>query len=268
VISVVIPVGPGREKNLSLALYGLSLQTYKDFEVIIATNADDMEWATQCGARVLYVKHQKPNLASINRNAGVKEARGKHIVFIDSDVVLCKDALSYYAEDWANYSERVIIGPYHWLPPMHVTEQDIERWHEFINARLPRMPKYGDHLITRDFRNCWHNSPDLLFCDYPSCLSMLSGNMGISKRMFEYIGGFYEELPRAEDGAFGIACIAAGFQYSYDGRIEAGHLYHERDATTMALDPIPTIIKKWHQDDSWIGRMTWGQLSKERQVTS
>jgi len=265
-ISVVIPVGPGRDANLKLVLYALEKQTYQDFEVVIGTNSTTLDWAQSPRVYVKYIEHKVPNLASINRNEGVKHSRGDHIVFIDSDVVLCKEALSYYAEGWKNYSERVIIGPYHWLPPMIVEEKDIDEWTGFINGELPRAPMYGDHMITRDWRKAWHNSPDLLFSDYSSCLAMLSGNMGISRKMFDYVGGFDEELPRAEDGAFGIAVCAAGFQYSFDGRINAGHLYHARDASTMAIDPIPMIIEKWHRDPSWIGRMTWGQLTKDRQV--
>jgi glycosyltransferase involved in cell wall biosynthesis len=268
VISVVIPVGPGRDENLMRVLHSLSLQTYRNFEVVVATNAKDMDWLSRCELTVVRVEHKTPNLASINRNEGVKASKGDHLVFLDSDVVICKDALAYYAEDWKNYSERVIIGPYHWLPPMQINEWDVVEWKKLVNAELPKKEHYGNHNIGRDARKCFHNSPDLLFCDYSSCLSMFSGNMGISRRMFDYIGGFDEELPRAEDGAFGIACCAAGFQWSYDGRIEAAHLYHERDAATMALDPIPMIIEKWHSDDSWIGRMTWGQLTKDRQVMS
>ena len=269
-ISVVIPVGPGRDDNLRMALHSLSLQTYKDFEVVIACNGTSLSWVAgeYPSVAVHQVVHEKPNLASINRNAGVRQSQGKHIVFIDSDVVLCKEALSYYAEDWGHYSERVIIAPYHWLPPMAVTKKDVEEWTRLIEGTLPRIPHPGRHNVGRDGRACFHNSPDLLFCDYPGCLSMLSGNMGISRRMYDYIGGFDEELPRAEDGAFGIACCAAGFQWSYDGRIAGGHLYHERDAATMALDPIPMIIAKWHRDDSWIGRTKWGQISKDRAITT
>ncbi|MFA5379608.1 MAG: glycosyltransferase family A protein [Dehalococcoidia bacterium] len=269
-ISVVIPVGPGRDDNLRLVLHSLSLQTYRDYEIVLVTNATSLSWVSEeyPTVSVHYVPHEKPNLASINRNVGVAKSHGDHIVFIDSDVVLCKEALSYYAENWHNFSERVIIGPYHWLPPMAVTKKDVEEWGRLIEGTLPRIPHPGRHNIGRDGRSCFHNSPDLLFCDYPSCLSMLSGNMGISRRMYDYIGGFDEDLPRAEDGAFGIACCAAGFQWSYDGRIVGGHLYHERDAATMALDPIPLIIAKWHKDDSWIGKMKWGQVSKDRIVTT
>jgi glycosyltransferase involved in cell wall biosynthesis len=44
VISVVIPVGPGRDENLMRVLHSLSLQTYRNFEVVVATNAKDMDW--------------------------------------------------------------------------------------------------------------------------------------------------------------------------------------------------------------------------------
>ena len=49
-LSVVIPCGAGRQQNLRFCLYGLSLQTNKDFEVIVAANADCTEIAPIVGA--------------------------------------------------------------------------------------------------------------------------------------------------------------------------------------------------------------------------
>ena len=256
-ISVIIPVGPGREDNLRLALFGLSRQHYRSFETVIVTNDE----ATALEFDGHYVPNESPNLGAVNRNRGVELAKNDLLVFIDSDVVLHRDCLQYYAEDFANFQNRAVLGLYHWLPPMIVTEDDIEDWDEFINAELPPAVAGYRHNIGRDGRekSFLATHRDLLHCDYPGCLQILSGNMGISRKCFEAAGGFDEEISRGVDGSFGIALCAAGHSWSYDSRIVGGHLYHERYQPAMALDPFPRIRARWHTDDSWIGRMTWGK---------
>lgn len=253
-ISVIIPVGAGREDNLRLALYGLSLQSYRDFEIVIVTNDEKLELG-------YYVPNDKPNLGAVNRNRGVEIAKHDRLVFIDSDVVLHRDALLYYEEGFDNFENRAILGLYHWLPPMIVTEQDIVEWDAFIDAKLPPKDAAFRHNIGRDTREPFFNQThqDRLYCDYKRSLSCLSGNMGISRACFEHAGGFDEELPRGVDGAFGMALCSAGHSWSYDKRIVGGHLYHERYMPAMELDPFPRIIARWHSDNSWIGKCTWGK---------
>ena len=254
-ISVIIPVGAGREDNLRLALYGLSLQSYRDFEIVIVTNDEKLELG-------YYVPNDKPNLGAVNRNRGVEIAKNDRLVFIDSDVVLHRDALLYYEEGFDNFENRAILGLYHWLPPMTVTEEDIKEWDRFIGADLPltKPPPYR-HNVGRDGREQFFEltHQDRLYCDYKRSLSCLSGNMGISRACFEHAGGFDEELPRGVDGAFGMALCSAGHSWSYDKRIVGGHLYHERYMPAMELDPFPRIIARWHSDNSWIGKCTWGK---------
>jgi len=140
--------------------------------------------------------------ASINRNYAVSMSNGDHIVFIDSDVVLSKDALAYYNEDWTNFSERVIIGPYDWWPPMKVTKEDVQRVYNLSHTKLPNYRIMETILNpTQTFECAGITLPTYFSVTIPMSLNA-SGNMGISRKMFDYIGGFDEELPRAEDGPF------------------------------------------------------------------
>jgi len=252
-ISVIIPVGAGRGENLSLALCGLSQQTYRDFEVVLVTN--DKEIATRFDAH--YVHHEKPNIGSINRNAGVRLANYDRLVFIDSDIILHPNALQFYADGFDNYRNRAILGLYHWLPPMKVTKDDVARW-----DTIETLPSASvNHHYIQDSRTAYFESthPDRLYCDYQRALHCLSGNMGISRTCFEHAGGFDEELSRAEDGAFGLALCDAGHSWSYDKRIVGLHLSHPQFTPAFAYDPFPRIIERWHSDNSWLGRMTWGK---------
>lgn len=242
---------------MTLALCGLAQQTYQDFEVILVTNDQDI--AARFNAQ--YVPHEKPNIGSINRNAGVWLANYDRLVFIDSDIVLHRDALKFYDEGFNNFRNRAILGLYHWLPPMRVTEEDVIEWDNLKNETLLHV-KVDYHAPSGpDGRLAFFEQThqDRLYCDYQRALHCLTGNMGISRDLFDHAGGFDEELSRAEDGAFGLALCDAGHSWSYDKRIVGLHLSHPPFTPAFDYDPFPRIIKRWHSDNSWIGRMTWGK---------
>jgi hypothetical protein len=119
---------------------------------------------------------------------------------------------------------------------------------------IPKEPgcRWGPDLRWRDF---WKTDPDRLYCDYPRALHILGGNFGVSRRCFEHVGGFWTELTRGIDGAFGLAFMQAGFSWSYDSRIIGLHLWHEPEAEAFQEDPFPKIIERFHADESWLGQM-------------
>lgn len=264
-ISICIPVGNNREKNLGLALYALTKQTFRDFEVVVVTDAREpggvqdvcAQFARKLDLRC-YVNKLSPkvNLGAYNRNMAADRADYGFFVFLDSGVVLHKSALWHYAEGFTNFPNRAILGVYHWMPPWDVKEQDIDQWEEI--ARLPfEAPggpgdRWGPDPRWPYFQR---TSPDRLYCDYERSLSILGGNFGVSRRCFEHVGGFWTELTRGIDGAFGMAFHQAGFSWSYDKRIVGLHLWHEAEAEAFQEDPLPKISARFHADDSWLGQM-------------
>jgi glycosyltransferase involved in cell wall biosynthesis len=276
-ISIIIPVGDGRDDNLDLCLYALRLQTYGDFEIVVAADGDHgvagVLYSHRNHIPITYYHRRRDthNLGAVNRNVGAKLARGQFLLFIDSDVVLNPRALEFYAEDFRDFPQRAIAGPYHWCAPMRVWRDDIQDWERFAAQAMDLMTKPKaeldplgfklNHNIGLDSRKAWTEGAhpeDVYSADYPRALMLLSGNMAISRQLFEYAGGFWEEISRGIDGAFGLALAEAGGSYSFDPRCYGLHLYHDRSDFAKLPDPLPKIIERFHQNPSRIGRMETG----------
>jgi len=273
-LSVIIPAAAGREKNLQLVLTALRQQTYpaRFFEVVVASDSPVREaLPLKQVAENFLAKHQgsfvrderkgRPDGGGHARNAGAKAAKHDFFVFIDSDVVLQPNALSYYVEDWTNMANRIVAGLYHWLPPMEVTQEDVEtRIEELLAGELePRAVDAVSHNVGLDgrrgfFKKC---GPDKRFAAYQRFLGCLTGNLGVPRKIFEDVGGFREDLPGGVDGAFGMEVYRAGYTCSYDYRIIGGHLYHPRDVEHIvehSEDMRQKLNESYHSDQSWMGR--------------
>lgn len=265
-LSVIIPVGADRDYNTSLVLYALQKQTFKDFEVILCCDSrlGMMGFPSDeyPDLRLVYSwipRKGQVNLGAVNRNRGTRLAHTDQFVFLDSDIVLHKDALKYYAEGFRNFPVRAICGPYHWLPPMKVTRDDLDnRWEDFAAGKLKhtQQPPYG-HRVGVDPRLVpWSKvSPDALYCDYRRSIMMLSGNIAIHRKVYDAAGGFWEELQYGIDGAFGLATYQAGHSWSFDGRTVGYHLYHERSTGIVGGESMKKIRDRFHSDTTWLGQM-------------
>jgi len=265
-LSVIIPIGADRIDNLQLVLYALQKQTFKHFEVILCCDSrlglagfpsDEFE-----DLRITYSWVPRKgfiNLGAVNRNRGTRLAHTDQFVFIDSEIVLNPNALKYYVEGFRNFPVRAICGPYHWLPPMKVTRDDIDnRWKEFTTGTLKhtQQPPYG-HRVGPDPRIVpWDKvSPDALYCDYRRAIMMLSGNIAVHRKVFDAAGGFWEDLQYGIDGAFGLATYQAGHSWSFDARTVGYHLYHKRSTGIIGGESAKKIRDRFHSDTTWLGQM-------------
>ena len=85
-VSIVIPTY-NSEKTLPLCLESIKRQTYRNIEVIIVDNCSTdrtAEIARRYGARVVQVRGERAKA----KNVGLRHARGKYVLFIDSDMEL------------------------------------------------------------------------------------------------------------------------------------------------------------------------------------
>lgn len=266
-LSVIIPVGDGREGNLDLVLHALHKQTFQGFEVVLCCDGERGvgSWLLEKYSQLFSLNYSweprrgQVNLGAVNRNRGAREANLDQLVFIDSDVVLNPNALEAYVEGFWNHPVRAICGPYHWLPPMEVSIDDLDnRWEDFVAGKLPhtKKPPYG-HRVGDDPRLVpWETvSPDALYCDYRRSIMMLSGNFAVHRKVFQGAGGFWEALQYGVDGAFGLATYQAGFSWSFDARAVGYHLYHERSKGIVGGESMKKIRKRFHNDDTWLGQM-------------
>lgn len=270
-ISVIVPVGDGREANLANTLKALGNQLYRNFEVIVSHDGDsalvyDVVKKFPDQDRAFYIRNQSlaPNLGAVNRNHGAKFAHGDFLVFVDSDVLLPPHALETYAEDFTNFPYRAIAGPYHWLPPMEDVETKIDNWEAFVSEAREAIAReathgYHGHNVGFDTRDVFEQEQgDILHNGYPRCLNLLSGNLAIHRALWQDAGGFWEKLSNGIDGAFSMALVQKGRVFSFDKRTEGWHQYHDRASwlnTEEVARSRKLIMDRFHSDQSWLGQM-------------
>lgn len=88
-ISIIVPVY-NTEQYLPKCIDSIMNQTYQNFEVILVEDGTKDNAAALCDAYAqndsrIRVLHQKNNGLAIARRNGVKEAKGKYVMFLDSD---------------------------------------------------------------------------------------------------------------------------------------------------------------------------------------
>lgn len=97
-ISVVIPLY-NKEASIKLSLNSVLSQSYHDFEVVIVDDGSTdhsvskVEEIQDSRIRLIRQENGGPSKA---RNTGVKNAKGKWILFLDADDELLPDALQYF----------------------------------------------------------------------------------------------------------------------------------------------------------------------------
>ncbi|MEM2500941.1 MAG: glycosyltransferase family A protein [Candidatus Bathyarchaeia archaeon] len=95
-VSVIIPTY-NSEKTIGICLRSIEEQTYPNIEVIVVDNYSKdgtQKIAEKYGARVLQLKAERTRA----KNFGLREARGKYVCFIDSDMELAKNVIEECVE--------------------------------------------------------------------------------------------------------------------------------------------------------------------------
>jgi glycosyltransferase involved in cell wall biosynthesis len=261
--SVIIPTTGGRLENLELVLTSLANQWFPKslYEVIVVNDGGEKEAynLTMGFADAFYgadikkvsyyamgqVRSTEGTMLDIQpRNKGTEFALGDYYIFADSDIILCPTTLACYFQDMIENPDRIVLGVYHWLYPMHVTPDDVtSRFYGVINERLAKKlltevepDNQQTHNICRDMRmkDFDEFSPDQVFTKpghINVALACYSGNICWPKHIFEDIGGYtpYLHAGAHEDGFSGVTAYRAGHGISFDRRIIGGHLYHHRN---------------------------------------
>ena len=172
-VSVIIPTY-NRKNLLKRALYSVSSQTFVPQEIIVVDDGSSdgtKDWVLERFPYVRYIYQDNSGVSSA-RNAGIKEAKGLWIAFLDSDDEWMPDKLEK--------QERVINDSKEaWL--CHTNEFWVRN-----SVRVNQMKKhqkYGGYI----FENCL----DICRISPSSVL--------IKKEVFEMVGLFDESLKVCED---------------------------------------------------------------------
>lgn len=119
VISVIIPVGPGHEKEVENALDSLEMQHFRKWEAIVVNDSGITNYQFEIDylkaypyVRLVLPSEQWQRGAGFARNAGVKVSRAPLLFFLDADDVLCDaNALGHMLDAW-NREQAIIYSDY------------------------------------------------------------------------------------------------------------------------------------------------------------
>jgi glycosyltransferase involved in cell wall biosynthesis len=219
-VSVIIPVGPGHEKEVVNALDSLEAQTFRRWEAIVVWDNEECIDATGLLTACPYIRFAEmakvDSGAGAARNAGAALARAPFLLFLDADDWLYPDCLAKMLIRW-NEQKSIIytdyVGKAHVNDPSRLAPDLQKRLYhhddrkniavigyraaEFDCERAQRQPEsytspYGEELpvwywcnVTALIPTDWHNE----------------------------IGGFDEDMPSWEDVDYHIRLAQAGKCY-------------------------------------------------------
>ena len=181
-ISFIVPVY-NCEKYLSQCLQSVLLQSNKCFEIIIINdgstdNSLDVITEFSKNNKCIHYISTENNGVAIARNIGIGMAKGEYIAFLDSDDVLCKNALNSELIEIINKYKPDLIAMEYYLGTANLRKGDLQS-----------LKAYGSVFHdSKEFSSNMYN----LFCSYIYKSSMIKEN---NIR-------FPDGIKYAEDGAF------------------------------------------------------------------
>ncbi|MCD6406832.1 glycosyltransferase family 2 protein [Candidatus Aerophobetes bacterium] len=115
-VSIIIP-SYNRKEILKSCLEALFNQNFPkdDYEIILIDDGstDDTEKMVKSlspPCRLTYIKNERRLGQSISRNKGIKEAKGKYLIFVDSDIIVIPDFTREHLKFHNLYKEVVVNG--------------------------------------------------------------------------------------------------------------------------------------------------------------
>jgi hypothetical protein len=228
VIGVVIPVGPGRQENLTAVLRCLTHQSQGGAEGVVVVQDGFDSGADWSGPIVTLACAKHAPGREQPRNVGVRALHARwpqitHVWFLDSDVCVgprCLEALKKALE--AGEQDRIVVAPYDWLSAGERPTPGAEYRPRRNDPRWPSFDRYPPQ--------------EALVGDLAAGLACFSGNLLWPIEDFIRVGGFWSELHhgRCEDGELGLRAVAMGVPISFAAGARGWHLWH-RVNTGLAL---------------------------------
>lgn len=199
-VSVVVP-SYRREETLVDTLKDLLAQDYPNYDIIVVDQTERHEPETEAFLRALpesvrILRRKEANLPAA-RNAGIREAHGEVVLFVDDDVRLERSFVSAHARNYGDPRLAAVAGPV--LNPQR-------QWAATYPTYLSRRP-------WKHFLACWQYEKRREVCHAPG------GNMSIRRSLFEKVGFFDERYTGPglrEESDFFARVWAAHHRMVYD----------------------------------------------------
>ncbi|GAB2492622.1 glycosyltransferase family 2 protein [Algoriphagus taiwanensis] len=210
--SFIIPVY-NRPDEIRDLLSSISSQDYLDFEVIVVEDGSSVKADKVCsdfGSKLsLAYFFQENSGQGFARNFGMKNANGEFFIILDSDVILPSDYLSKVNQAVQARKLDAFGGP------------------DAAAEGFTPLQKAMDFAMT----SFWTTGGIRGKLKDPSKYQARGFNMGVSRKVFEQIGGFVDPN-RGEDIEWSIRIKKAGFRLEL---IEGAFVYHKRKNTLWSF---------------------------------
>lgn len=198
-ISIVIPVSVN-ESRIDKCLEKVRDQDFEDYEVIIVIDGPTEKSYSDLVQNLEYSviklnRHKGPACA---RNAGARHSKGEILFFIDSDVLLPRNALSLVVDSYRRYSGiSGVVGLY----------SESNSFQDFVSVFKNLQVRFEES-----------NKPDFIS-------NFRSAIFSITKAGFELVGGFDESLVNmpCEDHEFSLRLERQGLKFHLNRKLEAVH---------------------------------------------
>lgn len=222
---LVIPVGVGREENLQRTLEAVASGLVRPERTLLVFDGAPVGPYVNAIAAIErdlpltvieLMKHQ-PGMPQ-PRNVGVKElaasTRVDNVWFLDTDCVPEESCLMAFEWAMLQAGDRILAGYYDWMAPGAESPED------GLEMRDPREESFRANSALHVFKS-----------DLSAGLACFSGNLMWPIRMFERVGGFWNDIHhgRCEDGELGLRAVQIGMPISYVGLAQAHHRWHPRN---------------------------------------
>jgi glycosyltransferase involved in cell wall biosynthesis len=204
--SIIIPLY-NRPDEIKELLESLQLQTYKNFEVVVVEDgslvkSEDIVKNFSGKLNVRYYYKEPNSGAGFTRNYGFNLAKGDYFIVFDSDCIIPPDYLAivdaHMKTDYLDSYGGPDMAHENFTPVQKAINYSMTSY--FTTGGIRGRKKHVGSFHPRSF------------------------NMGISRAVYEKIGGFKLPAP-GEDLEYSIRIIKSGFK---TGLIEKAFVYHKR----------------------------------------
>lgn len=204
-ISVVVPIYKS-EKYISACIESVLAQSYTNFELLLVDDGSPDNCGQICDSYAkkdarIRVIHQKNQGVSATRNNGIHAARGKYIVFVDSDDTIDSEYLNVLFDEISSDEFDCVVCGYRVCYPKRSSdvcfEKDVAIYDVRKNERLitkiydqkllnsPWNKIYKKEYITEYFDSSIAMGEDLVFNLH--YFSKISNVKVISKALYNYM---------------------------------------------------------------------------------
>ena len=197
-LSVIVPMYRSRD-TIEKCLVSIFDSGFTNFEVIVVddySNDNSVDLLKKFNVKI--IRHECNLGPSAARNTGAQYAKGKILVFIDSDIEIFPDTLKKIVDFLTANKDFIAVSGY--FSSQCEMPDILGRYKNlYMHCSYDQEPKAVPWAFTSIF--------------------------AIYKYVFELIGGFNPQIRIIEDTLFGVVLNQAGYKLGFDSSIQVKHLH-------------------------------------------